>query len=113
MCLAPIVRPEEPAPRGQESIAQGLPWVCRYERFALKGLGMRVPSGAKVWSRFSVAPSGQIRIWGITQGEPWAMFSWPFGPKIQVKPRATLPGHFGTRNGDVQSTSGDQYFHEE
>jgi hypothetical protein len=80
MCLAPVIRPDGPAPKGQESLAQGLPWVSRYKRFALKGLEMRTRSGAKVRSRFSpylVAPPGLIRVGGITQGKPWAMLSWP------------------------------------
>ena len=36
-CLAPVIRPEGPAPKGQESLAQGLPWVSGNKRFALKG----------------------------------------------------------------------------
>jgi lysophospholipase L1-like esterase len=35
MCLASVMRP---APQGQESLAQGLPWVARNKCFALKGL---------------------------------------------------------------------------
>jgi hypothetical protein len=69
-----------PAPKGQESLAQGLPWVSRNNRFALKGLEMRTQSDSKVPSRFSphlVAPSGLIRVVAITQGEPWAILSWP------------------------------------
>jgi hypothetical protein len=27
MCLAPDIRPEGPAPKGQESLAQGTPWA--------------------------------------------------------------------------------------
>jgi hypothetical protein len=38
MCLAPAVWPEGPASKGQESLAQGLPWVSENKRFALKGL---------------------------------------------------------------------------
>jgi hypothetical protein len=38
MCLAPAIWPDGPAPKGQESLAQVLPWVSRYNRFALKGL---------------------------------------------------------------------------
>jgi hypothetical protein len=58
MCLAPVIRPEGPVPKGQESLAQGLPWVRRNKRFALKGLGLRARSR-------------------ITQGKPWAKLFWP------------------------------------
>jgi hypothetical protein len=80
MFLVPFIRPEGPAPKGQESLAQGLPWVSQNKRFALKGLEKRTPSGSKVWSRFSpylVAPSGLIRVGRFSQGKPWAMLSWP------------------------------------
>jgi len=30
MCLASVTRPDGPAPKGQERLAQGLPWVSRY-----------------------------------------------------------------------------------
>jgi hypothetical protein len=36
MCLAPLTQPERPAPKGQESLAQSLPWVSRNKDFALK-----------------------------------------------------------------------------
>jgi len=78
MCLAPVLRANGAAPKGQESLAQGLPWASRYKRFALKGLELRTP--------YLLAPSGLIRVGGNTQGKPWAMLSWPFGPKM--KPRA-------------------------
>jgi hypothetical protein len=74
------MRSEWPALKGQESLAQGLPWVSRNKRFALKGLEERARSGSEFRSRFSpylVAPSGQIRLGELTQGKPWAMFSWP------------------------------------
>ena len=29
-----FMRPEGPAPKGQENLAQGLPWVSRNKRFA-------------------------------------------------------------------------------
>jgi len=44
MCLAPVIRPDRLAPKGQESLAQGLPWVSRNKRFALKGLEIRTRS---------------------------------------------------------------------
>jgi hypothetical protein len=51
--LVPVVRHEGPAPKGQESIAQGLPWVSRINRSALKGLKRRTRSASKVPSRSS------------------------------------------------------------
>ena len=36
--LAPAISPEGLAPKGPESLAQGLPWLSGKERFALKGL---------------------------------------------------------------------------
>ena len=78
--LAPVIRPEGPAPKGQESLAQGLPWVRRNKRFALKGLEMCTRSGSKARSRFSPylpAPSGLIPLGELTQGKPWAMLFWP------------------------------------
>jgi hypothetical protein len=98
MCLASVIRPEGSAPKGQESLAQGLSWVSRNKRFALKGLEMRTRSGAKVRSRFPpclVAPSGLIRMGGITQGKPWAMLSWPFGPWRYSYPLGVLNRHGG------------------
>jgi hypothetical protein len=64
-CIALVIRPDGPAPKGQENLAQGSPWVRRNIRFALKGLEMRTRSGSKVRSRFSpylVTPSGLIRV---------------------------------------------------
>jgi hypothetical protein len=80
MCLAPVIRPKGPGPKEQESLAQGLPWVSRYKRFALKGLEMRTRSGRKVRTRFSphlVVLSGLTGWWELTQGRPWATLSWP------------------------------------
>jgi hypothetical protein len=80
MCLAPSIRPEVSAPKGQESLAQGLPWVSRNKRFALKGLEMRARfrfKGPEPIPPVLVAPSGLIRMGGITKGKPWAVLSWP------------------------------------
>jgi len=80
MCFAEVIRPERPAPKGQESLAQGLPWVSRNRRFALKGQEVRTGSGSKARSRLSPnleAPSGLIGRRVTTQGKPWAMLSWP------------------------------------
>jgi hypothetical protein len=97
MYLAPVIPPEGSAPKGQESLAQDLPWVSQNKRFALKGLEMRKGSGSKVRSRFSpylVAPSGLIRLGGITQGKPWAILSWPFGPQSTLNTyRTGAPDH--------------------
>jgi hypothetical protein len=41
ICLASVIRPDGPAPNGQEGLAQGSPGVRRKIRFALKGLEMR------------------------------------------------------------------------
>ena len=79
MWLALVIRPEGPAPKGQESLAQGLPWVRRNKRFALKGREMCTRSGSKARSRFSPylpAPSGLIPRGELTQGKPWAMLFW-------------------------------------
>jgi hypothetical protein len=35
ICLASVIRPEGSAPKGQESLAQGSPWVSQNKRFAL------------------------------------------------------------------------------
>src|ERR1700722_14840828 len=48
MCLAPVIRPDGPAPKGHESLAQGLPWVSGNKRFALKGLKMLTRSDSKI-----------------------------------------------------------------
>jgi hypothetical protein len=84
MWLALVIWPEGPAPKGQESLTQGLPWVRRNKRFAMKGLEICTRSGSKAWRRFSPylpAPSGLIPRGELTQGKPWAMLFWP--------PRAT------------------------
>jgi hypothetical protein len=80
-CLASVIRrPEGPAPKGQESLAQGLPWVSGNKRFALKGLR----NARDLIERFGadsrpclLTPSGLIRVGEITQGKPWAKLSWP------------------------------------
>jgi hypothetical protein len=59
---------------GQESLAQGLPWVARINVFALKGLEKwkraRGPVEvvlALAWGPFRANPGE-----GNTQGKPWA-----------------------------------------
>jgi hypothetical protein len=34
-----------------------------------------------------VAPSGLLTLGRVSQGEPWAKFSWPFGPKTRYQLR--------------------------
>jgi hypothetical protein len=41
MCFPLVTLPKGLAPKGQESLTQGLPWDSRDKRFALKGLEMR------------------------------------------------------------------------
>jgi hypothetical protein len=65
---------------GQESLAQGLPWVAKIMFFALKGLEKwkraRGPVGGD--SRLRLEPfQGQFGLGGITQGKPWAKLSRP------------------------------------
>jgi hypothetical protein len=79
MCLVPVIWSDGPAPKGQESLAQGLPWVSRYKRFALKGLNAHTIRFKGLEPMLAV-PGGPFRAssgGGITQGEPWAMLSWP------------------------------------
>jgi hypothetical protein len=74
-----------PAPKGQESLSQGLPWVSRNKRFALKGQEMSARSRAKVRSRFSpypVASSGLIRVGELPRVNPGLCFLGHFGPRI-------------------------------
>jgi hypothetical protein len=74
------MRPEGPAPKGQESLAQGLPWVSGNKRLALKGLEMRTQSGSIDLEPILAVPGGPFRVNSggeITQGKPWAMLFWP------------------------------------
>jgi hypothetical protein len=79
MCLAPFIRPDGPAPKGQGSSAQGSPWVSQKKRFVLKGLEMpaiRFNSSAPILA----ALGGPFRAnsgGGNTQGKPWAKLFWP------------------------------------
>jgi hypothetical protein len=85
MFLAPVIRPEGPAPKGPESLAQGLPWASRNKRSALKGLEMPTRPGSKVRSRFSpclVAPSGLIRLGRSPKVNPGLCYLGHFGPQI-------------------------------
>jgi hypothetical protein len=80
MFLAQELMPEGPAPKGQEGLGQGLPWITRHKRLALKGLELRTRSASKVRSQISPylgAPSGRVRAEAFSQGKPWAMLFWP------------------------------------
>ena len=97
MNLAPV---KGSAPKGQESLAQVSPWVSQNKLSALKGLETRTRSGSKV--RYPVAPSGLIRLGGITQGKPGLCFFGRFGPRIgNIQTRSsrmtpnTYPKDFG------------------
>src|ERR1700722_2972226 len=84
MRLASLIRPNGLAPKGPQSIAQGLPWVNRNKRFALKGPEMRARSGSQVRNRFSsflVAPSGLIRLAGLPRVNPGLRSLGRFGPR--------------------------------
>jgi hypothetical protein len=67
-----LSHPTRSGPKGQESIAQGLPWVSQKNILSPEGARdlecARSPMGA---------PSGLIPVGKLTQGKPWAMLSWP------------------------------------
>jgi hypothetical protein len=74
-------------PTSQESLAQGLPWVLGYKLGALKGRLPTRPRGTTSGS--AEAPSAShVRL--LSQGKPWAQFSWPFGPKTGLYPSRGL-----------------------
>jgi hypothetical protein len=86
MCLASIIQPDGPAPKGQESLAQGLPWVTRKTRFALKGREERALSYIitrpcfRMVSTFDLPPLQGASLGPRFPGlKPWAEFSSPFG----------------------------------
>jgi hypothetical protein len=86
-------------PKGQESIAQGLPWVLIYKPEALNHstrCRLLMPGGRPLTRRRGTtsgnaeAPSGILIIRLPSQGKPSAKFSWPFGPKNQLYPSKGL-----------------------
>jgi hypothetical protein len=82
-----VMRPDGPAPQGQESLAQGLPWVSRDKSLALKGPEMRKRTGSKARSRFSpylVAPSGLFRVRGLTRVNSGLCFLATSGHGVEV-----------------------------
>jgi hypothetical protein len=87
-------RPEE---KGQESWSQGVPWVSRYKRFALKLKGLarnahanRLKGSASILA-VPGGPSGPIRVGAITQGKPRAMLSWPLRATDWKRPNSSGP----------------------
>jgi hypothetical protein len=131
MWLAPVIRPERPAPQGQESLAQGLyvlsagypygpkgqgnlaqglPWVSQKNVFSPEGAPGRecYNSGRKT---VLAVPSGPFRAHSagkVTQGKPWAKLSWPFGPQRSTlntdKPWAMIGGGIPDFRGGCRQT---------
>jgi hypothetical protein len=96
-------------PKGQESIAQGLPWVSQKNVLALKGqdLEMRTLSVGSGFSPYRTAPSGLLPLGDQTQGEPWLSFLGHFGPRI-AEVQTAEP--YGTKNRMVLAGKGPQGF---
>jgi hypothetical protein len=80
---------------GQESIAQGLPWVMPSTELALKGRSGTARIGSETFEPDRVRISGPFRASAFIglprvnpglcflgyfgpQRKPWAMFAWPF-----------------------------------
>jgi hypothetical protein len=73
--------PTVPAgPKGQESLAQGLPWVTSPAGLSPEGAGMNVENRLRTSELDRVhisSPFRADRLFCLTQGKPWAMLSWP------------------------------------
>jgi hypothetical protein len=70
-----VIRTEGPAPKRQESLAQGLPWVSGNKRFALKGLGKRsVPA----------LPPGEINEERLTEEAKRGRFAYLPGSPFSI-----------------------------
>jgi hypothetical protein len=85
MCLASVIRPEKPAPEGQESLAQGLLWISRNKRSALKGQELRAirfPGSDPILAQ-RVTPSGLIGCGELSRVTPGLCFPGHFGPTIK------------------------------
>jgi hypothetical protein len=70
-------------PKGQDNLAQGLPWVNFPNRMGPEGPYRTAKIGRRPRpSAFPTpgAPSGLNTFLWATQGKPWAKLSWPFGP---------------------------------
>jgi hypothetical protein len=74
--VVPIRGRVRPKPKGQENLAQGLPLVSRYKRFALKGL-----CSAPIFADLA-APSGLIREGKLPRVNPELCFLGHIGPQI-------------------------------
>jgi hypothetical protein len=73
------------AQSGQESLAQGLPWVAKIMFFALKWLEKwkrAVVRGEWILA-FILAPSGLIRVGELPRVNPGLSFLGHFGPDIR------------------------------
>jgi hypothetical protein len=94
------------APKGQENLAQGLPWVRQKNVFSPEGALRpechshdRKAILAAWYCPFRANPVGNL-----TQGKPWAKLSWPVGLKTRFYPRprfwerAKLQSVFGVLN---------------
>jgi hypothetical protein len=91
MCLAPVIRPEGPAPKGQESIAQGLPWVIPPTRISPEGANRHGENWLRTFELdrvHSPSPFRANRLFRLTQGKPWAMLSWPLRATERKRPNS-------------------------
>jgi len=69
-------------PKGQESIAQGLPWVIAPTRICPEGATRYVENRLQTFEperRRISGPYRAKRLSGLTQGKPWAKLSCPYG----------------------------------
>jgi hypothetical protein len=70
-------------PKGQKSLAQGLPWVLHLWAEALKGACGRGAQEPRPRVQMPLqGSSGYNEFPRVNPGLPWAKFSWPVGPKI-------------------------------
>jgi hypothetical protein len=75
MTMIIVIRTEGPAPKGKESLAQGLPWVSRNKRLALKGLRKRsVPA----------LPPGEVNEARLTEEAKRGRFAYLSGGPLQA-----------------------------
>ena len=86
MRVAAVIRPEGPAPKpkGQENLAQGLPWVSRNKRFALNGPGKR---------RVPASLTGEVNEARLTEEAKRGRFAYlPVGPFRAIWLGGNYPG---------------------
>jgi hypothetical protein len=70
-------------PKGQDNLAQGLPWVGQKKVFSPEVAPGRECQNCRRKTGI-VVPPGPFRAHSVeklTQGKPWAKLSWPFGPQ--------------------------------